>query len=159
MSLVEEYDDLIFIEDYRDPGKILVARESWFGTKCASELYNECGILMDYEGDHFDECVEDEDGNRENCSCDCSEYRAHNFWNGRNFESIVLDETSCYSQITDTNRINKLKKILSGNSDSDSASPGYQHERHGDARVTFSQWSGDWELAAIDENYLDSEES
>lgn len=159
-NLIKKYDDIIFIQD-DVTGSVEVARAAWFKTMGESETYSNYGIQNTFE--HCDDAsicpvTEDEDGDevRENCQCEEFEVRAYNFWNGSNFQTIVIESDTYdtrYSEITDEDEIAKYTEMLE--------SAEFHHELTGvkeylseideELVISASIWQGEWSLFTISE--------
>jgi hypothetical protein len=136
----------IYIFDSYDE-KVLVAKEDWFEMMPTCELYNQYGILVD--NDH-EEDPDDEDGS----ICNCMEVRAYNFFNGSNWQSVVIaaDYDLRYEEITNEEEIAKYETAIKSMKFDNSDRTGYTVYKAEGFEIIESIWQGSWELYTIEES-------
>lgn len=137
----------LFIYDTYDE-KVLVAKPEWFKTMPACELYNQYGIPVD--NDH----EQDPDGEEGDMICNCGQVRAYNYFNGSNWQSVVIDADYDlrYEEITDEEEIAKYENALAAMEFDNDRQTGYTVYTAPGFRIVESIWQGAWELFTIEKD-------
>ena len=139
----------IYLRDnHEGDGRVLVAKTTWFKTIPTCELYSQYGLPV--ENNH------EEDGGE----CCCLEVRAYNYWNGSNWQSVVIeaDYDLRYSEIEDKEEIARYEAAIENMEFDNDDQTGYKVYTAPGFEITESAWQGDWELYTIQETEETEEE-
>lgn len=136
-----EMTERIYIRDTYDE-RVLVAKPEWFTTMPACGLYTKYGIAVDNEHE------------RHGGECNCGTVRAYNFFNGSNWQSIVIDaDYDCrYEEITDEEEIARYEEAIAKMDEPAIRTTGIDTYKVDGLEISKSIWQGGWELYTIQED-------